>query len=299
MTATHAARPHRRRALLLLSGIVGLSTGCNTFNFLHSQPDPKKEPVTPPPPPPGAPSKYSFRLAPYIFIHDFQVDQNHAVFKELAGLRDQVYHELKLPPGTLSIQVYLFENKERYQAFMQKQYPELPDRRAFFLGDKRIGELTVYTYWGDRIRQDLRHELTHGLLHSTLKDVPLWLDEGLAEYFELPPEQQGVNPDHVRRLRAGAPPLFKPDLPRLEHLTHVKDMSPAEYREAWAWVHLMLRDSPETKKVLLDYLQQFRTATTAPPLATFLVKVVPVPEDELVRHLEQIDLSRIASTTKP
>ena len=47
-------------------------------------------------------------------------------------------------------------------------------------------DLLVYTYWGDRIQQDLRHELTHALLHSVLKDVPLWLDEGLAEYFEMP-----------------------------------------------------------------------------------------------------------------
>ena len=55
----------------------------------------------------------------------------------------------------------------------------------------------VYTYWGNRIQQDLRHELTHAILHSVLKDVPLWLDEGLAEYFEVPHGWKGVNPSNT------------------------------------------------------------------------------------------------------
>ena len=88
------------------------------------------------------------------------------------------------------MQVYLFEDRDAYERFMQSRYPNLPRRRAFFVAQPRgVGggdDLLVYTFWGERIRQDLRHELTHALLHSVLKDVPLWLDEGLAEYFELP-----------------------------------------------------------------------------------------------------------------
>ena len=73
---------------------------------------------------------------------------------------------------------------------------------------------------GDHLRTDLRHELTHALLHSVLKDVPLWLDEGLAGYFELPPENDGVNPQHLELLRRGP---FQPDLARLESLEQVGD----------------------------------------------------------------------------
>ena len=73
--------------------------------------------------------------------------------------------------------------------FMVSKYPKLPSRRAFFVAQTRgVGrseDLLIYTYWGERVQQDLRHELTHALLHSVLKDVPLWLDEGLAEYYEL------------------------------------------------------------------------------------------------------------------
>jgi len=119
-------------------------------------------------------------------------------------------------------------------------------------------ELLVYTFWGENVTQDLRHELTHALLHSVLKDVPLWLDEGLAEFFELPPANGGVNFKHLEHLRREG---FRPDLARLEQLTEVQQMNPGEYREAWAWVHLMLRTSPGARRVLLAYLAELRTTS--------------------------------------
>src|SRR5262249_53884215 len=159
----------------------------------------------------------------FVFLSDFEVDRNSPVFQELANLRDQVYKELQLPPGRADIFVYLFEDRDHYKRFMNAKHPELPDRRAFFVSQPRTiagGEdLLVYTFWGDRIQQDLRHELTHGLLHSVLKDVPIWLDEGLAEYFELPAEKKGVNAGHVVSLRRALEgSLNKPDLTRLEKM---------------------------------------------------------------------------------
>src|SRR5207244_8187865 len=137
------------------------------------------------------------------------------------------------------IQVYLFEDRDKYDRFMKIRYPDLPKRRAFFVAQPRtVGggdELLVYTFWGDRMRQDLRHELTHALLHSVLKDVPLWLDEGLAEFFEVPSVSDGVNLQHLEQLRLGG--STRPNLARLEQLSEVESMTPADYREAWAWAH--------------------------------------------------------------
>jgi len=48
--------------------------------------------------------------------------------------------------------------------------------------------------------------------------VPLWLDEGLAEYFELPPAYAGVNFQHLDYLRNTTGGPFRPDLARLEQL---------------------------------------------------------------------------------
>jgi hypothetical protein len=247
--------------------------------------------------PANLPSKNTLRTSQYFFYSDLELKADNALFAELGDLRDQVVKELQLPQSNTIIQVYLFEDRDHYDRFMKVRYPDLPKRRAFFIAQPRtVGggdELLVYTFWGDKMRQDLRHELTHALLHSVLKDVPLWLDEGLAEYFELPPGSNGLNPQHLEQLRKGA---FTPDLARLEQMTQVAQMTPAEYREAWAWVHLMLRGPSEGKIALLAYLQQLRSTATPGPLQPRLTAAVPGLTDALDMHLGQ--LSRAEAVKK-
>jgi hypothetical protein len=248
---------------------------------------------------PGArPGRHELRIAPYVFLSDYELSRDQALFKDLAGLRDQVYKELQLPSTETPVLVYLFEDARRYESYMQERYPKLPPRRAFFVAQPRAmgGEdLMVFTSRSNRIEQDLRHELTHALLHSVLKDVPLWLDEGLAEYFELPRDHQGVNAVHLDQIRRSTVEAFKPDLVRLEKLAEVQQMTPAEYREGWAWAHFLLRSRPEVKAVLLDYLQQLRTNPTPGSLRDRLVRVVPDPERALSAHVAAIVIPRAAT----
>jgi hypothetical protein len=283
----------RTRALRLLPCLLFLlPLGCHTLGLglipltTDRPARPEKEAG------PAAPAKFSQRVSQYIFLSDFELKRDLPLFQDLAELREQVYHELQLPAASNLVQVFLFEDRDHYEHFMHAKYPDLPRRRAFFVAQPRsVGggeDLLVYTYWGDRVREDLRHELTHALLHSVLKDVPLWLDEGLAEYFELPPEDKGINEHHLEQMRSGQ---FKPDLARLEQLSLVQQMTPAEYREAWAWVHLMLRGKPEVKTVLLAYLAQLRSNPNPGPLQPHLAAVFPSPGEALEKHLALLDTS--------
>jgi hypothetical protein len=279
------------------------SLGCNSFS-LHLLSRDKNDKAAAEPhlagPPP--PSRYSFRIAPYVFLSDFEIDRDKPLFQELAKLRDQVYEQLRLTAGRSAIQVYLFENKESYDKYMHAAYPALPTRRAFFIQQQRAlgggDDLMVYTSWGERIQQDLRHELTHALLHSVIRDVPLWLDEGLAEYFELPPAEQGISASHVEALRRDLGVTFQPDLDRLERMKDVNEMKGPEYREAWLWVHLMMKSRPETKAVLLTYLQDLRKGNPG-PLAPRLVAVCPRLNDEFKKHLDQLELPINARAVPP
>lgn len=241
---------------------------------------------------PPLPAKHTQRISQYVFFSDTEIKRDLPLFQELSDLRDQVYKELQLPTANTVVLVYLFEDETRYERYMKARYPDLPVRRAFFVAQEKYAggpeDLIVFTFWGDNIRKDLRHELTHGLLHSVLKDVPLWLDEGLAEYYEVPPERWGVNLTHLEQLRREE---FRPNLTRLEQLGQVRQMTPAEYREAWAWVHFLLRDKPETRTVLLKYLQQLRTNPKPGPLQPRLTEVVLSPEVALEKHLAQLAVS--------
>lgn len=287
----------------LLGGVLAPLSGCHLLQMLSVRPEnnqPKVDPVkiaAGEPSPGSLPTRYQFRLSQYLILSDFEVKKDLPLFKELVDLREQIQKTLQLPNSTSLIQVCLFEDRDRYERFMEAKYPDLPKRRAFFVAQPRaIGgeEMLVFTYWGngDRIQQDLRHECTHALLHSVLRDVPLWLDEGLAEYFELPPGKGGVNNEHLTNLRRGPTGPARIDLARLEQLTQVEQMTPAEYREAWAWVHFMMHTSDESRKVLTGYLKDLRSTKSPGQIRNRLTTLFPTPEVALERHLSRVELQR-------
>jgi hypothetical protein len=248
---------------------------------------------------PALPGKAgAHRISQFVFYSDSPLKPNAPLFEELSQLRDQIFRELQLPTSNTVVQVYLFDDQDRYERYMRYRYPELPKRRAFFVAHPGMPggprELLVFTYWGDHLRQDLRHELTHALLNSVLREVPLWLDEGLAELFEQPPERNGLNPLHLDALRRAPRGV---DLSALEQLDQVQQMGRPQYQEAWAWTHLMLRGTPQARAVLLSYLQQLREPNPAGPLSPRLRQVYPSPADALHRHLAALDSP--AATIRP
>lgn len=280
----------------LLTGLLLCGVGCRFLSVLQETPNlPRQEDQA------GTPQQFSYRLAPYVFLADFEIDRKLPIFQDLAHLRDQVYQELRLTSSSQVVLVYLFANEDKYEQFMKVKYPDLPKRRAFFVAQPRAlggGEdLQVYTFWGDRIQQDLRHELTHALLHSVLKDVPLWLDEGLAEYFEVPPAWNGVNSTHLEHLCASDKGPFRPSLERLESLREVQQMRPTEYREAWAWVHWMLRGEPKARPILLAYLHELRSNGQPGPLRPRLQAVVPNLEAALQQYVERLHTGNFRPAT--
>jgi hypothetical protein len=66
-------------------------------------------------------------------------------------------------------------------------------------------------------------------------------------------------------------------------------MSPAEYRESWAWVHWMLHGSPEGRRALIGYLHELRTNAQPGKLRPRLLAAVPGADDALTRHLAALD----------
>jgi hypothetical protein len=212
------------------------------------------------------PSRHSVRSDQLLVLSDFRISPQHTLIRDLKKLRRQVYRHLELPIQQRPVTVYLFDNEQVYSEYLAHMYPGLPHRRAYFFKTSR--ELAVFTYWGDRIQEDLRHEFTHGLLHASLKSVPLWLDEGLAEYFEVVgPEPGSLNSNYPAELMAKIGSGWRPDLKRLESLEEFADLQRLDYQESWAWVHFMLHHTPETRAALIGYLNDLRTQADPYPLS--------------------------------
>ncbi len=258
----------------LLAMAAGLALGCAYGRLPYAGTD--------------APKRHVVRCSQYAFTTDFPFDAEHELARDLLGLRDTVFGTLALPPGRTVVRVAVFDDEARYGRFLKDNFPELPARRAFFI-QHGPEELVVYAWRGGQLRADLRHEATHALLHSVLPTVPMWLDEGLAEHFEIGPERAAGNPRHVAGLRAALAQGWRPNLARLEGCGELRDMGAAEYRESWLWVHFCLHGPPPARAALLAHLQELRASPTAPrpvpSLATRLAAAVPEAAAAVERHL--------------
>jgi hypothetical protein len=264
---------------------VQLFTGCRGL--------PQPVAMTPPVTTPQAsklPDAYQMPVGQLVFYSDFPLPADHRLVRELTMERDDVNRTLGLTPSNESIDVYLFRDADRYREFLKQKFPSVPSRRAFFL--ETDTRLAVYAHWNDRVAEDLRHEIAHGYIHSSMPSIPLWLDEGLAEYFEVPRGQSGLNRPHVDLLSDMATQEnWRPNLPRLEKLTEASQLNQRDYAESWAWVYFFLNSPPERREVLTTYLAQLRSRGGSEPLSVRLTALQVEPGEPLSQYLASLKQS--------
>ncbi len=155
--------------------------------------------------------------------------------------------------------MFLFHDKSTYQGYLKQYFPDAPSRKALFVKERGLG--MVFAYEGDQFEVDLRHECTHALLNAMLPVTPLWLDEGLAEYFEVTSQERADGNPHWKYVKWSA---YLAQTPRLEDLEQTRDLSQmtrTRYRHAWAWVHFMLHGPPEARAELQHFLADIQALT--------------------------------------
>lgn len=223
-----------------------------------------------------------------LVIHtDFALPHSHRLVEELVALRTDIARVLGTRLSDEPIHVFLFQRREEYEQFIQARFPELPPRRAWFV--ETDTQLAVFAHWGHHVADDLRHEAAHGYLHSSTPNVPLWLDEGLAEYFETPRSRQGLNRPHLDHLvRLYDRGQWTPDLRRLEAITEASELTQSDYAECWAWTRFMLDTLPQRRAMLRGYLAELRASGKAPPISQVLGSVDPGAGEAMLAHLMEL-----------
>jgi hypothetical protein len=259
-----------RAILMLTASTLAFPLGCRGL----PQPDP-------------APRAHELQAGQLRFVCDFELSADHRLVRELTAERHEVAQTLGLAPTSEPITVYLFSDAERYREFLTRYFPSVPSRRAFFI--ETDTSLAVYAHWSDRVAEDLRHEVAHGYLHASAPGMPLWLDEGLAEYFEVPRGYGGLNRPHLELLSdMAAHGQWQPNLAELEQLTNAADMEQADYAEAWAWVYFLLHSEPRKRELLANYVAELGMHGRADPLSARLASLSIEPERTLTEYLSEL-----------
>jgi hypothetical protein len=241
------------------------------------------------------PDRYTL-VRDQLAIHgDFPLAAHHRLFEELTAQRTDLFQRLALKESDEPIDVYLFESSERFDQFMRLHHPRFPERRAFFI--ETDSRLSVYAHWGDRMAEDLRHETCHAYIHSVVPRVPVWLDEGIAEYYEAPLDRRGLNQSHLDRLLVRIQrENWRPDLRRLEGLAD-PSMDQDDYAESWAWVHFLFESSRESVEILREYLADFHQHGDPSPLSARLGVLASDPNAALVEWITRNGGSEPLSTS--
>jgi hypothetical protein len=226
------------------------------------------------------------QVGPFVIQATFVLTPYERLFAELPELQRELTRTLGIRPAREPIYVYLFSDADEYQAYKERHFPGVPYRPALFILEG--GSPGVYAYCKPDLDVDLRHECTHALLHAALPVVPLWLDEGLAKYFEAPASQRAFDHPYFDdlkwkwSLRLGMVRTIE----SLEQREDLTQMDAADYRCSWAWVHFMLHGPQAAHRTLVQYLASYQQWEPAGKLSVRLAEAVPNPTEQMIQHFK-------------
>ena len=156
------------------------------------------------------------------------------------------------------LEVYLFRQQKDYARFTENK---LPNSGGVFLPGKNLLASFLGDQGRDQLRRTLQHEAFHQFAYNAISpDLPVWLNEGLAQFFEeglwngdgfLPGE---VPPRRVRQLQADVKADRLVNFATLLHMNNdawgkrlAANLADGvtQYNQSWAMVHFlaMTRDS--------------------------------------------------------
>ena len=220
-------------------------------------------------------------------IHsDFALEDLPELQEILGNLRGDIGEMLGQEKQSSKVHIVMFGSQREYSRYMAHYFPSIVPRRAIYLQDRGPGML--FTFLHDNIDTDLRHEAVHALLNQTGVPLPLWLDEGLAEYFEVPKQQRYRHNSHLHPVASRAKGGIVPSLLELERMTDMPSFNDNHYRDSWAWTHFLLHRNQHTRQLLLEYLDRHRRRIPQANLIRQLSAAMLDPSHEFQQHFIQL-----------
>ncbi|MEO7190486.1 MAG: DUF1570 domain-containing protein [Vicinamibacterales bacterium] len=236
------------------------------------------------------------RSANFLFIGDAAERDIRQVAQKLEQFREtltRAFGELAARSPVPTI-VFVFANDRSFTPYKPLFRGKPIAVGGFFNSGEDANYIALVPNEADDSYTIVFHEYTHFMVNNLVGTVPVWLNEGLAGFYETFEERDGG-----RIAILGAPSAQKIEALRekfmpLRELMAVQHSSPVYnegdrrgifYAESWALVHY-LRNNQARPGQLSAYLNQIRSG--ADPAAAFTAAfntTVPALEDELRAYL--------------
>lgn len=179
------------------------------------------------------------------------------------------------------ITVLVFKNKDAYRPFMPVWNGKISEVGGYFLPGQEINYISLAAEFGrispygikvyaDDPYRVIFHEFVHSLTHDVNANLPVWLNEGLAEFysmFEVADKDTKVElgapiSQHVHHLRDNQflplPQLFTVNRNSPEY--NERDKRGVFYAQSWALVHyLMLGNNGQRRPQMTQFVNLMAT----------------------------------------
>lgn len=174
--------------------------------------------------------------------------------------------------STKPTHIFLFRNERSFAPFRDALFQQRnANVSGGFITDGRANFIIMQADAESGVARVVYHELTHHFVRNTLDGLPLWFQEGIAEYYStFGATEQNVHigrpvREYIAALRGGqVMPLAK--------LFAVKEDSP-EYREndrqsvfygqSWGFIHYFFAGNPQRRAQLPQFLDLVGQGTAA------------------------------------
>lgn len=179
---------------------------------------------------------------------------------QLLALPPQIEATLAIKLRPSEVHLVVLNDETEYEHYVKSHFPNLPSRRALYVQRRGMG--VVITYFHADWLTDARHECTHALFHQSGIQLPLWLEEGISEYFENHTADRRFHPEHrpaiETQLRFG----------QIAQIADLEDNATTKldakgYRDAWGVVAFMIHHNDETRLALSNYINDLHRGTAA------------------------------------
>jgi len=226
------------------------------------------------------------QVGPFVCQATFPLVGHESLLGELEPLQQELRRVLAVRPSREAIHVHLLATADEHRTYIAERFPTVPYRRALFV--KQNGQSSVFAFLHSELADDVRHECTHAVLHADLPMVPLWLDEGLAEYFEIAKPLRARQHPHLKALKWDLRFGRVPNIRQLEEKDRLEDLTARDYRNAWAWTHYMLHGPVAAHAALITFLHDIRRNAAPGLLSDRLERAVPDARVQLVGHFKTL-----------
>ena len=169
-----------------------------------------------------------------------------------------------------TLTIYVFKDRKSFEPFMPRSDGRVVEAAGMFVEGPDTNYIAVRLDRADESFRSVFHEYTHLLLRRVFPDAPLWLHEGLAEYYStlrITGDRSALIgfpvAAHVRLLQKQSMPLTQ--------MFAATDRSPEYtgetaarlllYAESWALVHHAFQSKPSRSAELVELARRLATGS--------------------------------------